>query len=107
MFWIQLRLLTQCYSLLLNRTKVECAGLCLTFDVCYAFRFVIINEHDFNCKLYEKQGVCQTKDEPFQEIYASFQDPPPNCQGIQNSATKYVLHEYDIKYEIDNNFIIL
>ena len=77
--------------MLLNRTKVECAGLCLTFDVCYAFGFEINNGHDFSCKLYEKQGVCQTKGKPFQEIYASLQDPPPNCQGMQNSATKYVL----------------
>ena len=91
MFWIQLQLLTQHYSMLHNRTKVECAGLCLTFDVCYAFGFEINNEHDFSCKLYKKQGVCQTNDDPFQEIYASFQDPPPNCQGIQNYATKYVL----------------
>ena len=82
--------------MLLDRTKVECAGLCLTFDVCYAFGFEINNEQHFSCKLYEKQGVCQTNEEPFQEIYASFQDPPPNCQGIQNSATKYVLSTFFI-----------
>ena len=74
--------------MLLNRTKVECAGLCLTFDACYAFRFEISNEHDITCTLYEKEGVCQTNERPVEEIYAIFQDPPPKCQGIQNSAKK-------------------
>ena len=77
--------------MLLNRTKVECAGLCLTFDACYAFRFEISNEHDITCTLYKKGGVCQTNERPVEEIYASFQDPPPNCQGIQNSSKQYFL----------------
>ena len=75
----------------LNRTKVECAGLCLTFDVCYAFGFKMNNEQDFSCKLYKKHGVCQTKHEPFEEIYASLGDPPPNCRGIHSMAQKFFL----------------
>ena len=57
------------------RTKVECAGLCLATDHCYAFKW---EESSLKCTLLKQDGLC-FNDDPAQStsVYVDEFDPLP------------------------------
>ena len=68
-----------------GRTKVECAGLCLSIEDCHAFNW--ISSADFNlagdnmCRLLEIDEICLTTDYDPIEIYADANIVIPSCAG--------------------------
>ena len=67
-----------------NRTKVECAGLCLSVEECHAFEFKESNSKDgFNCTLYKEEGICEDRfsDLGLVEVYVDHSKVLANCQG--------------------------
>ena len=63
----------------LVRTKVECAGLCLSIETCHAFDF---NRAGYNiCRLLKIDGICLTTDYDPVEIYADANIDIPSCAG--------------------------
>ena len=69
----------------LGRTKVECAGLCLSIENCHAFNW--ISAANFNlagddiCRLLKIDGICLTTDYDPIEIYVDAKIDIPSCAG--------------------------
>ena len=60
-----------------RRTKVECAGLCLSKESCHAFQWIPQNI----CKLLKIDGICLETDNNPIEIYADANIDIPSCIG--------------------------
>ena len=63
------------------RTKVECAGLCLSEENCHVFKFVKGEKDNYFCTLYDKEGTCIIDDSKSIETYADQNTIPPYCPG--------------------------
>ena len=69
----------------LVRTKVECAGLCLSIETCHAFNWIA--SADFNlagdniCRLLKIDGICLTTDYDPIEIYVDASIDILSCAG--------------------------
>ena len=68
------------HTTLFCRTKVECAGLCLSINDCSAFQFIT---GPFSCYLYKKDGACQLGDADLIELYVEENMELPPCPGIE------------------------
>ena len=66
------------------RTKVECAGLCLSVINCHAFEFKELDSNNgCRCILYEEDGVCDgnPSDVNLVEVYVDHSKAFHRCQG--------------------------
>ena len=64
------------------RTKVECGGLCLATEDCYAFYW---EESKLSCTLMKEEGMCfDEKDSNSIMVYADQAKKLPRCPGIVN-----------------------
>ena len=68
-----------------RRTKVECAGLCLSKESCHAFHWTqqtdVTTVRDNVCKLLKIDEIClETNNNPI-EIYADADIDIPSCIG--------------------------
>ena len=65
------------------RTKVECAGLCLSVEECHAFEFKESNsKNGFNCILYKEDGICEDRFSDLSvEVYVDQSKVLGDCQG--------------------------
>ena len=54
-------------TVLYYRTKVECAGFCLSREDCFAFRF---DDRKFKCTLLQENGICTAYKDDETFIYA-------------------------------------
>ena len=69
----------------LFRTKVECAGLCLSYGIdCFAFQFT--GEYSKSvCKLISKDEICSHgKGNIHEEVYIGQNEVIPSCKGTIN-----------------------
>ena len=66
-----------------DRTKVECAGFCLSLQTCHAFRWIGSNEQQPNniCQRLDKDSLCLTSDNSPIEIYVDSNENFPDCAG--------------------------
>ena len=69
-----------------DRTKVECAGFCLSLQTCHAFCWIGSNEKQANnlCLVLEKDSLCLTSDNNSIEIYIDSNENFPDCPGVLN-----------------------
>ena len=65
------------------RTKVECAGLCLSLPNCFAFQWLTLDKvkAQYSCLLLKEGGMCKGKESSV-EIYADGAGRIPFCPGI-------------------------
>ena len=68
-----------------GRTKVECAGLCLSIENCHAFYWIAAGEFSLAganfCRLFKIDGICLTTDYDPVEIYSDANIDIPSCAG--------------------------
>ena len=68
----------------LHRTKVECAGLCLSMPDCVAFQWIGSSDEQPNniCRTLDKEKLCFTiESDKSVEIYASSNENFSLCNG--------------------------
>ena len=62
------------------RTKVECAGLCLSIEACFGFQWSRSKENDlYSCKVFKRQELCKWNEEPSTVIYVGQNENIANC----------------------------
>ena len=63
------------------RTKVECAGLCLSREFCFGFQWIPPNQENdfFSCQLLKRQTLCKNERKPSIEIYIGENENVPAC----------------------------
>ena len=67
------------YVYIYNRTKVECAGLCLSTTDCHGFEWI---NSGLSCRMMLQSGLCldNQKKKPV-SIYVDQDNMPPICPG--------------------------
>ena len=70
---------------IISRTKVECAGLCLSMmsNGCYGFQWVNLQtgRDKYACKLFKQtKELCSDSDDQI-EVYVAGEDAIPKCGG--------------------------
>ena len=74
------------------RTKVECAGLCLSLKACYGFQWSRSKENDlYACKVFKRQELCKWNKESSIEIYVGENEKIAKCGKIHkySACTKW------------------
>ena len=71
------------------RTKVECAGSCLSFYECFAFEWLETNEGK-KCNLIQEQDVCIDSNMGLRTIYVGTNDKIKKCIGMKLSLIEKI-----------------
>ena len=67
----------------IDRTKVECAGLCLSIKGCHAFRWIPSSSgtKENICRILENNELCITVNLSPIDIYVDASIDIPSCEG--------------------------